>query len=57
MKVLIYIGCFFVMVLIQVFFKNSGVILGGVPMVLLYLGTLAAAGGLCKLWDNRGQSK
>ncbi len=57
MKVFIYIACFFVMVMIQVVAKNSGILLGAIPMVLLYLGALWAARGLCKLWDNRGKNK
>ena len=55
MKVFIYIACFFAMVIIQVALQNSGIILGAIPMVLLYLATFGAAKGLCKLWDNRGQ--
>lgn len=53
MKVFIYIACFFVMVLIQVVAKNAGILLGAIPMVLLYLGAYGAARGLCKMWDNR----
>lgn len=55
MKVFIYIACFFVMVIIQVVVQNSGIILGAIPTVILYLVAIGAARGLCKLWDNKGR--
>ena len=53
MKIFIYVACFFVMVMIQVAAQNAGILLGAIPMVLLYLGAYWSARGLCKLWDNR----
>lgn len=56
MKVIIYIVCFFVLLAIQTALANIGIILGGIPIVLLYLGTFALAGFLCKCWDNRNNT-
>ena len=53
MKIFIYVACFFVMIMIQVAAQSAGVLLGAIPMVLLYAGAYWSARGLCKLWDNR----
>ena len=52
MKVLIWIGCFFVNALITTILKESGIILGGIPTVILYGVTVVVAPFLCKKWDE-----
>ena len=53
MKVLIWIVCILCASAIQVFIKNQGIILGGIPTALLMYVTWFTARKLCKVWDNR----
>jgi len=53
MKVLIYCSWFFCLVCIQVFAKNVGVILGGLPTALLYLLAWFGAGRTWRAWEQR----
>ena len=57
MKVLIWIACFFAMVLIRLFFQYMGIILGGIPTALLFGATWWAATRLCKIWDEHKKNK
>ena len=57
MKVLIWIGCFFAMVLIRVIFQYMGIILGGIPTMLLFGLAWWGASRLCKVWDDRKKYK
>lgn len=53
MKALIWIGCMFVYALIQTLLKYEGVILGGIPtMILAFLLIFLPAPWLCKQWDE-----
>ena len=53
MKALIWIGCFFVMSVIQVKFRQSGINLGAIPIALLFGATWYIAKTLSKKWDDR----
>lgn len=54
MKVLIWLVCIFVFSLVQTIAHSQGVVLGGVPTVLLALVLVfLPAPLLCKLWDKR----
>ena len=53
MKVLIWIGCFFCMAVVQMIFKDNGIILGGIPTAALFGLTWFVIQKLCKKWDNR----
>lgn len=57
MKVLIWLLCFFVNALITTIIKDSGVIFGGIPTVILYGLTIWLASTLCKKWDEHKESK
>ena len=57
MKVLIWCLCFFANALITTILKQSGIMLGGIPTMLLFAGTIALARILCKNWDNRKKIK
>lgn len=50
MNVLIWVCCFFCMIVIQVVIKGNGIVLGGLPTALLWIGTSLVAGTLCKAW-------
>lgn len=53
MKILIWFVCIFIAVSIQVICKMNGILLGGIPTMLLFGGTWLAASRLCILWDHR----
>ena len=53
MKVLIWVVCFFVNALVTTIVKESGVILGAIPTVILYGVTIWLARTLCRKWDER----
>ena len=53
MKILIYIVCFLVLAIIQAILTSKRIILGAIPMVLLWSGTWWIAKQLCRLWDER----
>ncbi len=53
MKVLIWIVCFFVLSVLIVLLKNLGIVLGGVPTVILYLITWWGAKTLTKKLDSK----
>lgn len=57
MKVLIWFICFFVVALIRTSTQESGIILGGLPTALLYLGAYFIARSLCKSLDERKTEK
>ncbi|MBE6810080.1 MAG: zinc-ribbon domain-containing protein [Ruminococcaceae bacterium] len=56
MKVLIWIVCYFVIALITTALKENGVILGGIPTVILWLLVFFPARRLCKFWDEHKAS-
>lgn len=51
MKVLIWIGCMLIPSITTMLFKDSGIILGGIPTGLLYGGAVWLSNKLCKKWD------
>lgn len=53
MKFLIYFGCFVVLSVIQTLIRNAGIILGGVPTVLLWSLTYWIAKNLSKAWEAK----
>lgn len=53
MKVLIWIGCFFVNAVIQVVLKYMGITLGALPVMLLFGVSYWLARRLCQKWDAR----
>ena len=54
MKVLIWLACILVYSALQAVIRSQGIILGGVPTVLLaLLMVFLPAPALCKLWDKR----
>lgn len=57
MKVLIWILCFFANALVTTLIKESGVILGAIPTVILYGATFWLARTLCKKWDAHKANK
>ena len=57
MKVLIWVLCIFVNALVTTIVKESGVILGAIPTVILYGVTIWLARTLCKKWDEHKESK
>lgn len=57
MKVLIWICCILLCVIVNLIFKYNGVILGGIPTAFLFLITVGLAPLLCKKWDNHKQEK
>lgn len=57
MKVLIWSLCIFVTALITTFIKESGVILGAIPSVILFSIMMWSARTLCKKWDEHKGNK
>lgn len=57
MKVLIWIVCYFVIALITTVLKENGVMLGGIPTIILWLLVFFLARRLCKFWDEHKASK
>lgn len=57
MKILIWFGCFFVNVLIQVILGNAGITLGAIPIMLLFSVSYWSARKLCRKWDERKDSR
>lgn len=57
MKFLIWFGCFFLNALITMIINSNGIILGGIPTALLFLGCYFLAKFLCKKWDNHKTNK
>ena len=53
MKLLIWATCFFVLVFVQVIIKNNGIVLGGIPTVLLYLAFILIGRALTKPFDKK----
>ena len=51
-KILIWVGCIFVYALIQATLKEIGVILGGIPVMVLFGLTLFGASILCRKWES-----
>lgn len=52
MKVLIWIGCIFVMAVLNVAIKP-----GGIPAVIIFSGGMWVARKLCQVWDEKHVSK
>ena len=52
MKVLIWILCIFANALITTILKESGILLGAIPTMILFAGMLWVARTLCKKWDE-----
>lgn len=52
MKVLIWILCFFANALITTVLKESGILLGAIPTMILFGATLWLARTLCKKWGE-----
>lgn len=57
MKVLIWFLCIFANALITTIIKYNGIILGAIPSVLLFAGTMWLARTLCKKWDVYKEKK
>ena len=57
MKVLIWVGCLFVYVIIQTAFQASGIMLGAIPTVILFSIAGWSARTLCKKWDEYSYEK
>ena len=57
MKVLIWCLCFFANAFITTILKQAGIMLGGIPTMLLFAGTIWLARTLCKSWDERKKAK
>ena len=57
MKFLIWFLCIFSNALITTLIKESGVILGAIPTVILYGATFWLARALCKKWDEHKENK
>lgn len=53
MKVLIWIGCFIVVSVVMTLISEQGIVLGGVPTALLYMGGVTAARALSSRIDAR----
>lgn len=53
MKGLIWFGCLLVLSIITTAFKTSGIMLGAIPMMLLYGGGVWVANKLCKMLDDK----
>ena len=53
MKVLIWIGCCLIPIIVNTTFLEMGIRLGGIPTGLLYGGSIYLANKLCKKWDMR----
>ena len=52
MKVIIWVGCIFLYSLCTVFLRYAGIILGGLPTMLLFGTTGLLATMLCRGWDK-----
>ena len=52
MKVLIWILCIFANALITTILKESGILLGAIPTMILFGAMLWLARTLCKKWDE-----
>ncbi len=57
MKVLIWLLCIFANALITTLIKESGVILGAIPSVILFSITMWLARTLCNKWDEYKENK
>lgn len=57
MKILIWFLCILVYAIITVLLNMSGIILGGIPTVILVGGAMWLAKTLCKKWDERKGEK
>lgn len=57
MKVLIWIGCFFSVAVIQMIVSDFGIILGGIPTALLFGAAWFVAKKLCDKWDMHNIEK
>lgn len=56
MKIFIWFLCILANAIITTVIKESGVILGAIPSVLLFGGTMWLARTLCKKWDEHKQT-
>ncbi len=52
MKVLIWVGCVFAYAVVTVLINSSGIMLGAIPTVLLFGGTMWLARTLCSKYDE-----
>lgn len=52
MKVLIWFACLFFFNGLLTLFRMGGVIIGGIPTLVVYVVMIAAARKLCQLWDE-----
>lgn len=52
MKVLIWVLCIFANALITTILKESGILLGAIPTMILFGAMLWLARTLCKKWDE-----
>ena len=57
MKILIWILCIFANALISTVLRQSGILLGAIPTMIFFGGTLWVARFLCKKWDCRNVNK
>lgn len=57
MKFIIWFLCFFFFVFLQVIIKNMGIIIGGIPMMILCTLFYYLGNGLCRVWDKRPEAK
>lgn len=57
MKFLIWFLCIFANALIATLIKETGVILGAIPTVVLYGATIWLSRTLCKKWDEHKENK
>lgn len=57
MKFLIWFLCIFANALITTLIKETGVILGAIPTVILYGATIWLARTLCKKWEEHKENK
>ena len=57
MKFLIWFFCCFTFAFIQMLFRDAGILLGGIPTVLLAMLTFGAAKKLCEKWNLHKISK
>ena len=53
MKILIWFVCILVMAIIQTIISSSGIILGAIPSVILFLAMWQVATTLCKKYDEK----
>ena len=57
MKFLIWFGCVLIVSILTAVARMSGIILGAIPMMILYGGMVWVATTLCKKWDERHKNK